>query len=306
MRIGHSPSKQEDVRPGAALSVKPLSESKIERNGIRAGSIAPEFTLLDTQGRWISLNAYRGRRLLLVFTDPHCGPCDELAPHLSRAYQRRRADGSEVLLVGRGDMDENRRKAETHGFKFPVVIQDRWKLSRQYGIFATPVAFVIGEDGRTTRDVAVGSAQILELLREEFARGPIERFTDTLHDISTVLSSPVPRRHAFRTAGLLFASALFAAVGMQKTATAVQCRRGEEACGGQCCAPNEKCCGGNICCGPGQKCCGGRTCCHANLACCNGICCAPGEVCRNGTCQPRNISKKDPADDDHESDDHEK
>jgi peroxiredoxin len=62
-----------------------------------------------------------------------------------------------VILVGRGNAEENHRKAEQHGFQFPVLLQDRkWKVSKEYGTLATPVAFLIGEDGVIVKDPAVG------------------------------------------------------------------------------------------------------------------------------------------------------
>jgi peroxiredoxin len=255
--------------------LKPLSKSRIERDGLKAGSIAPEFTLPDIYGRSISLEQYRGRRVLLVFSDPHCGPCSELAPHLALTYRRRRGITTEIIVVSRGDIEENRQKALAHGFEFPVVVQNRWKLSKKYGIFATPVAFVIGEDGRTARNVAVGSDQIRTVLREEFMHSAAERFIDTGSDISRVLSSPIPRRHAFRIAGRIAAGALLSAIGMQKTAAALACSTGFTACGTACCNNSNQ-----ICCNASTN-----TCCSTSLVCCNGKCCAPGQVCLFGSCQ---------------------
>jgi hypothetical protein len=48
-----------------------------------------------------------------------------------------------------------------------VLLQDRkWKVSKEYGILATPVAFLIGEDGAIARDAAVGRDAILALIRD--------------------------------------------------------------------------------------------------------------------------------------------
>jgi len=169
-RIASSPDSSESVEPKLARSPlkseRSLAESRIERNGLRAGTRAPGFRLPDLQGHLVSLDDYRNRRLLLVFSDPHCGPCDELAPHLARLYQEHRNDGLEVMLVGRGTVDENQEKARKFGFDFPVVLQDKWKLSKEYGIFATPVAFLIAEDGVIAQDVAVGKDAILALAAE--------------------------------------------------------------------------------------------------------------------------------------------
>ncbi|MGA8428620.1 MAG: redoxin domain-containing protein [Candidatus Sulfotelmatobacter sp.] len=144
---------------------RPLSESLIERNGLRPGTPAPDFQLPDLQGHQVSLRDYDGRRVLLVFSDPNCGPCDELAPHLARLHEEHRGNGLSLLLVGRGEAEENRKKAEKFGFEFPVVLQDKWKLSKEYGIFATPVAFLISENGVIAKEVAVGKEAILALAR---------------------------------------------------------------------------------------------------------------------------------------------
>ncbi len=150
---------------------RPLSESRIEREGLKAGTPAPTFHLPDIHGRTVSLEDYRGRRVLMVFTDPHCGPCDQLAPELVRLHREHRDNGLSLVMVGRGEAEENRHKAEEHGIEFPVVLQERWKLSRQYGIFATPVGFLIDEHGVIAKEVGKGTIEILALAHEGLALG---------------------------------------------------------------------------------------------------------------------------------------
>ena len=152
-------------RRAAALN-RWLVFSGIGGSGLKAGARAPVFNLPDVQDRMVSLEQYRGRRVLLLFSDPQCGPCDELAPHLVRLHRECANDGMGVIVVGRGSAEENRRKAEQHGFQFPVLVQDRkWKVSKEYEILATPAAFLIGEDGVIIRDVAVGRDAILAMVR---------------------------------------------------------------------------------------------------------------------------------------------
>ena len=153
----------------AALRKLPLSESRIEREGLKAGTPAPDFNLPDIHGQLVSLEQFRGQKVLLVFTDPQCGPCDELAPELVRLHRKHGNNGLAVVMVGRGNAEENKKKATQHGIAFPFVLQERWKLSRQYGIFATPVAFLIGKDGVIMRDVAKGRDPIMTLAREGLA-----------------------------------------------------------------------------------------------------------------------------------------
>jgi len=153
--------------PGA----RRLSESRIVRDGLKAGTLAPTFRLRDLEGRSVSLDDYRGRRVLLVFSDPHCGPCDELAPQLAKLHREHKNNGLNFVMIGRGDTAENLRKAQQFGIQFPVVLQDKWKLSKEYGIFATPVAFLVGEDGVILKDVAVGSDAITALVLEGLGEG---------------------------------------------------------------------------------------------------------------------------------------
>jgi peroxiredoxin len=139
---------------------RPLSESRIERNGLRAGTPAPPFELPDLNGQPIAIEAFRGQRVLLVFSDPGCGPCNVLAPEL---VQYNGDSELAVLMVSRGDAETNRSKAQQLGLDFPIVIQPGWQVSRKYGIFATPSAFLVNEQGVIAHDVAQGREQILTL-----------------------------------------------------------------------------------------------------------------------------------------------
>lgn len=151
---------------------RPLNLSRIEREGLKAGTPAPPFRLPDVvRGQTVALDAYRGRPVVLIFSDPHCGPCDVLAPQLARLHREHGGAEAAFLMVGRGAAEDNRRKAVEHGIAFPVVRQERWELSKQYGIFATPVAFLIDRDGAIARDVARGTDEIVALVRETLGAG---------------------------------------------------------------------------------------------------------------------------------------
>jgi peroxiredoxin len=139
-----------------------LAESKLNRGGLTAGTPAPAFRLPRLDGGELSLDDYRGRRVLLVFSDPHCGPCDQLAPQLEQLS--RRTPGVQVLMVSRGEAGANRAKAAEQGLTFPIALQKQWEISRDYAMFATPIAYLIDEEGIIAADVAVGVDPILALL----------------------------------------------------------------------------------------------------------------------------------------------
>ncbi len=139
-----------------------LARSRIKRDGLRAGTSAPSFRLPRLDGGELSLEELRGKRVLLIFCDPQCGPCNALAPQLEKFH--RGHPEIALVMISRGESKENRAKVKEHGLTFPVVLQQRWELSRLYAMFATPMAYLIDETGVIALDVAVGVEPILALL----------------------------------------------------------------------------------------------------------------------------------------------
>jgi peroxiredoxin len=137
-----------------------LDNSKIKRDGLEVGERAPEFTLPRVDEGELSLKQYLGQKVLLIFSDPACGPCQQLAPKLENLHRK---GDVQVLMISRGDAEANRQKVAEHGLTFPVVLQRHWEISRAYGVFATPVGYLIDEKGLLATRVAMGSDAILNL-----------------------------------------------------------------------------------------------------------------------------------------------
>ena len=79
------------------------------------------------------------------------------------------------MMISRRDPEANRQKVAELGLTFPVVLQRHWEISLLYGMFATPIAYLIDERGVLVTDVTVGGQAIQELLataaKPEQARG---------------------------------------------------------------------------------------------------------------------------------------
>src|SRR2546426_5596114 len=149
--------------PANRFANRSLARSKINRSGLKAGAPAPDFRLPRLDGRGdFSLQELHGRRVLLVFSDPHCGPCNLLAPQLEKFH--REHTELEVVMISRGEPKENRVKVKEHGLTFTIVLQQQWEVSRKYAMFATPIAYLIDEAGIIATDVAVGVEPIRALL----------------------------------------------------------------------------------------------------------------------------------------------
>jgi len=143
---------------------KGLGYSRINRNGLKAGTPAPNFRLPRLEGGELALEELRGQPVLLVFSDPECGPCEELAAHLEQ-FHRHNPD-IQVLMISRGEAKTNRKKVAALRLTFPIVLQRQWEISLLYGMFATPIAYWIDEQGLVAADVAAGVEPIRTLMTE--------------------------------------------------------------------------------------------------------------------------------------------
>jgi len=141
---------------------RPLSASRINRSGLPRGTPAPLFKLPLLNGGEVALEAYRGRRVMIVFSDPKCKPCHALMPELIAFHQR--TPDIDILIISRGNIEAVRAEFEERPAPFPVAVQKSWEISRRYAMFATPIAYLIDESGKIASDIAAGPEPILILL----------------------------------------------------------------------------------------------------------------------------------------------
>jgi methylamine dehydrogenase accessory protein MauD len=131
--------------------------------GLPVHSQAPFFRLADLDGESVTLDALRaeGRPLLLLFTDPDCGPCNALLPEIGR-WQREIATAT-VVVVSRGAADANRTKAAEHGVT-RLLLQENWEVAAAYRVAGTPSAVVVLPDGTVGSPLAQGLEEIRALV----------------------------------------------------------------------------------------------------------------------------------------------
>jgi len=162
-----------ETQPDRVFADRSLARSRINRGGLTPGSTAPDFRLPTLDGGEATLADYAGRRLLLVFSDPDCAPCQALLPRLERAAGASMID---VLIVSRGTVEANREKLAAAGVTFRVALQRHWEISRLYAKFVTPAGYLIDPGGRIASAAAAGPAAILALIVNE------QRSADRRHE----------------------------------------------------------------------------------------------------------------------------
>ena len=92
-------------------AVPTLAAPPAPASGLAVGDIAPTFSLPNVAGKTRSLSDYAGKRFVLIFFNPACGFCQQLAPRLGHLPPGAPA----VVVMSRGDADVNRSLAREHG-----------------------------------------------------------------------------------------------------------------------------------------------------------------------------------------------
>lgn len=113
------------------------------------GKPAPEVIGDGIDGSRIRLSQFRGRYVLLNFFASWCVPCANEHDDLVRFQEMHRAAGDATVLSVTFDDDpaDARRFFERRGGEWPVVVDDRGKVSLDFGVRGPPESFLIDPDG---------------------------------------------------------------------------------------------------------------------------------------------------------------
>ena len=132
--------------------------------GLAVGAPAPAFNLPGLHGETMTLEALRarGKPLVLLFTDPACGPCTALLPEIAQ-WQRDHTKKMHVALMSRGTVEANRAKITEPGVTNVFLQKDR-EVAQSYQAHGTPSAVVVRKDGTIGSPVAQGADAIRALV----------------------------------------------------------------------------------------------------------------------------------------------
>lgn len=132
--------------------------NRVGRTGLEPGKPAPEFTLPKVCGGEMSLKDLAGRPTLLVFVQAGCGPCHAIVPELNELVRK---NDLQVVIVNSAEPEIAREWAEDVKAEFPVLIQEKWRVSKSFEVYATPFAFLIDAGGVVRSAGIAGSKQHL-------------------------------------------------------------------------------------------------------------------------------------------------
>jgi peroxiredoxin/uncharacterized membrane protein YphA (DoxX/SURF4 family) len=142
----------------------PLAAPEIPQ-GPPLDSIAPQFELAAYRGGTTSLAqllAY-GKPLLLIFTNPNCGPCVALFAEI-KDWQEAHSEQLTIALISFGTVKENFVNVARNGLG-QVLLEPKREVALKYGASVTPTALVVNSSGRIASPLGAGAEEIRELLK---------------------------------------------------------------------------------------------------------------------------------------------
>ena len=261
--------------------------------GLARRTPAPDFELPSATGGTVSLAALRERRrpVLLVFTDPDCGPCIALAPVIG-AWQHEHADRLTIAVIESRDGSTPDPAVDEHGRR-DVLLQRGREVAESYDAQGTPSAVLVSDDGRIASGVAAGGPAIEALVAETV---PLEG--DWRLGAAVPLAVPLVRRELLARAVATWAG-ITGLLSPPAWAGQLELKCRYERCEDRCCPKKAKCRrvgGRRVCvCPDGRPACGNR-CCPDTFVCrrfrrkgrLRSRCvCPDGHVVCAGRCVPR-------------------
>jgi methylamine dehydrogenase accessory protein MauD len=164
----------EETLADAGLALTLSGNGPRQMAALPVGTPAPVFELPNLEGEAVTLESLRslGKPILLLFTDPECGYCEELLPEVGR-WQDELADEFTIALISCDDPEENREMSNEHGLS-RVLLEEDWEVSEAYRVSGTPSAVLVEPDG-TIGSVLAESAEEIENLVSQMTKGSKER-----------------------------------------------------------------------------------------------------------------------------------
>jgi peroxiredoxin len=157
------------------------------------GTAAPDFSLLDINGKTVSLSDFRGKKgLVVIFMCNHCPYVKHVAPELVRVVKDYADQGIAFVGISSNDAEAYpddspaamKLEAAKHGYTFPYLYDADQSIAKAYRAACTPDFFIFDanqrlvyrgqlDDSRPKTDRPLTGKDIREALESLLAGKPI-------------------------------------------------------------------------------------------------------------------------------------
>ncbi|MGD9711103.1 MAG: redoxin domain-containing protein [Thermomicrobiales bacterium] len=144
---------------------KPAAGTESNTPGAAPGTFLSDFALPDLNGNIVRVSDQVGHAYLLLFVAPDCKPSQAVLRELSRLLREKNGASLPVIVTISGGELAARSIAAQYALGNGVVAQEDQELLSFYRVPATPAAYHIDETRRTVGPLAIGSHEVIGVLR---------------------------------------------------------------------------------------------------------------------------------------------
>ena len=144
---------------------------------VKVGEMAPDFTIILTDGKQVTLSSLRGKVVMLQFTASWCGVCRKEMPFIEKDIWLKHKDNTDFALIGI-DRDEPLDKvlafAKSTGVTYPLGLDPGADIFAKYAL----------RDAGITRNVLIDREGRIVMLTRLYNE---EEFTSLVEKINEML-----------------------------------------------------------------------------------------------------------------------
>lgn len=126
-----------------------------KNTGVKVGQKAPNFKLMDLNGKQVSLASLKGKGVVLNFWATWCSPCRAELPDFQKEH--RRGKKYRVVTV---NLRENKKTVQNFvkkgKYTFPVLLDTKGQAANLFKVRGIPTTYFIDKNG-IVREVVVGA-----------------------------------------------------------------------------------------------------------------------------------------------------
>jgi thiol-disulfide isomerase/thioredoxin len=130
--------------------VQAKSRSALQKEALvrSVGTAAPEFSLLNLEGKEVKLSQLKGKVVLLNFWASWCVPCRSEMPTIELLHREFKDKG--LIVLGIDDEESQKQTAflQKFGFSFVSLVEPKKQASNLYSIGGIPTTVLIDQQGK--------------------------------------------------------------------------------------------------------------------------------------------------------------
>lgn len=137
------------------------------------GTVAPDFTLSDTDGNMHTLSDYHGKVVIVNFWTTWCPPCREEMPAMQRSWEIIQNENMVMLGINLGeDEDTIFEFTASYPVDFPLLMDLDSSVTTDWPVRGLPTTYIVDPEGNIAYRAIGGRAwdakEILDRLRALF------------------------------------------------------------------------------------------------------------------------------------------